>query len=452
MKLKDIALQGMRNLLRHRGRTLLTVLGVVVGCCSVVIMISIGIGMNISTQAALEQMGDLNVITVSQSSDQDAVKLDASAVLAMRSLKNVSAVIPKIRYYGSVNLYSGAGNRYKTEYISLIGEDLNQLKLEGFELTQGEWDSLRNGEVLAGEFLAYDFTDTKRPEGMNRIERYSYYDWETDSYTNLPDPYVDVMKDGFTLVIGDEPGSSEAKNVKAELKAGGVVKGSGNKNYEVSDALIMDIDALQKLLSDYARISGDKSSAAEQYSEILVVVDDITHVESAEKDIRKLGFRTSSMESIRKPMEQDLRQKQMLLGCVGAVSLFVAALGIANTMIMAISERVREIGVMKALGCFLGDIRKMFLLEAACIGLTGGITGIGLSYIISAIMNAAGGGALFGNDYDYLIDSASMDLSVIPWWLALLAVAFSILTGVAAGLYPAEKAVRVPALDAIKHE
>ena len=452
MKLKDIASQGIKNLLRHRGRTMLTVLGVVVGCCSVVIMISIGIGMNISTQATLAQMGDLNVITVNQSGEQDAKKLDESAVMAMKSINNVSSVIPKIRYYGQVTLYSGSGQRYKTDYFTLIGEDLAQLKTEGYELTEGEWESLKKGQALAGEYLAYDFSDTKRPEGMNRIERYMYYDWETDSFMDLPDPYVNVMKDSVTLVIGNEPGTPDAKNVISDVKIGGVVKGTGNKSYEVSDALIMDLNALQKLLDDYARVSGEKKQSETGYSEILVVVDDISHVESVEREIKKLGFRTSSMESIRKPMEQDLRQKQMLLGCVGAVSLFVAALGIANTMIMAISERVREIGVMKALGCYLGDIRRMFLLEAAYIGLIGGMIGIGLSYAVSAIMNSAGGGALFGNDYDFLIDAASMDLSVIPWWLAACAVLFSIMVGVLAGLYPAEKAVRIPTLDAIKHE
>ena len=94
----------------------------------------------------------------------------------------------------------------------------------------------------------------------------------------------------------------------------------------------------------------------------------------------------------------------------------------------------------------------MFLLEAAFIGLAGGMIGIGLSYAISFAMNSAGTGNLFGNSYDYLLDASASKMSVIPWWLAIAAVLFSILTGVIAGLYPAEKAVRIPALEAIKHE
>ena len=451
MKLQDIIKQGVKNLLRHRGRTMLTVLGVIVGCCSVVIMISIGIGMRISSEATLAQMGDLNKIEV-YVKDKEIAKLDDQAVARIKAIEHANVVIPKIRAEVPARLLAGAGNRYAAEYITLIGEDLDLARQEGYELAEGDWENLKKGEVLAGQYLAYAYSDTKRPEGHNRVDRYEYYDWQTDSYMDLPDSYVNLLTEPMTLVIGDEPGTQDARYVTKSLKVGAVMKEDYNRGYETSEGLLVDADVLKGLLADYAKQSGSKKAAEVEYSEIIVKVDHISDVESVEKEIRKLGFTTFSMDSIRKPMEQDMQQKQMLLGCVGAVSLFVAALGIANTMIMAISERVREIGVMKSLGCFLRDIRKLFLLEAGCIGLLGGVIGIGLSYGISTIMNAAGTGTMFGNEYDYLIDSTTMNISVIPWWLAVFAVLFSILVGVVAGLYPAEKAVRIPALDAIRHE
>lgn len=451
MKLYDIARQGVRNLLRHRGRTMLTVLGVIVGCCSVVIMISIGIGMRISSEAALAQMGDLNVITVQAPYGTEEKKLDEEAVAKISKLKNVDVVLPKLQYSGDVVLYAGSGDRYKADYVSILGTDLKQLQKVGFELTEGNWQELNAGEILAGEYLAYTFRDTKRPEGYDRIERYNYYDWETDSYQDLPDAYVSFPEDSLTLVLGNET-DQKGSPVKQELKVGGVLKENYNQGYETSEGILMDLNTLKTLLEKEARASGSGKKPVIEYTSITVVADSITNVESVEKEIRKMGYQTSSMDSIRKPMERDMQQKQMLLGCVGAVSLFVAALGIANTMIMAITERIREIGVMKALGCFLKDIRKMFLLEAGCIGLIGGIAGIGLSYGISWIMNHAGTGALFAGEYDYLVDSSAMDISVIPWWLAAFAILFSIMVGVLAGLYPAEKAVRISALEAIKHE
>ena len=451
MKLGDMARQGVKNLLRHRGRTMLTILGVIVGCCSVVIMISIGIGMRLSSEATLAQMGDLSKITVSTAGGTDAKKLDDAAVSMIRSIEHAQVVIPKIQYNGDITVYAGNGNRYQADYVSVVGEDLALAKKEGYQLTDGEWEALKNGEVLVGEYLAYAFKDTKRPDGHNQISRYDYYDWEHDSYAGLPDSYVDFSRDTITMALGSVTEGQPDTRVFKELKVGGILKEDWNRGYETTEGIIMDAETLKSLMEENARKSGGKSKDPE-YSQIIVLADDISNVETVEKEIKKLGFQTSSMESIRKPMEQDMQQKQMLLGCVGAVSLFVAALGIANTMIMAITERFREIGVMKALGCFLKDIRRMFLLEAGCIGLAGGIIGIGLSYLISFIMNKAGMGAMFSGEYDYLTDSASMNMSVIPWWLAAFAIVFSVLVGVLAGLYPSQKAVKISVLEAIKHE
>lgn len=122
---------------------------------------------------------------------------------------------------------------------------------------------------------------------------------------------------------------------------------------------------------------------------MLVKVTDITHVAAVEKEIRSMGYSTSSMESIREPMEKEARQKQMMLGGLGAISLFVAALGITNTMIMSISERTREIGIMKSLGCYVRDIRLLFLSEAGAIGLLGGLVGCVVSMLIAIGINLA---------------------------------------------------------------
>ena len=186
---------------------------------------------------------------------------------------------------------------------------------------------------------------------------------------------------------------------------------------------------------------------------VLVKVSDITKVSQVEKQIRELGFSTSSMESIRKPMEKEARQKQMMLGGLGAISLFVAALGITNTMIMSISERTREIGIMKSLGCCVKDIRILFLSEAGVIGLLGGLVGCIVSLLIAMIVNLVSFGAppgpaciaaaLVGGD-------GFSRICIVPFWLLLSAVVFSVAIGLGSGYYPANKAVQIPALEAIK--
>jgi ABC-type antimicrobial peptide transport system permease subunit len=143
-----------------------------------------------------------------------------------------------------------------------------------------------------------------------------------------------------------------------------------------------------------------------------------------------------------------------MLGGLGAISLFVAALGITNTMIMSISERTREIGIMKSLGCYVRDIRVMFLTEAGAIGLLGGLVGCVLSFLISVVINLFGlGGLSPGNLLAAAAGGEGVSrISIIPVWLLGFAVVFSVVIGVGSGYYPANKAVKIPALEAIKSE
>ena len=127
---------------------------------------------------------------------------------------------------------------------------------------------------------------------------------------------------------------------------------------------------------------------------------------------------------------------------IGGVAMLVAAISICNTMLMSIYERTREIGVMKVLGCKMSKIGAMFLTEAGIIGFGGGAMGLGISYVLSFVINTviAANGA--GDSFR----------SVIPPYLALGGVAFSVLVGVLAGLYPSQRAMRLSALAAIRNE
>ena len=137
---------------------------------------------------------------------------------------------------------------------------------------------------------------------------------------------------------------------------------------------------------------------------------------------------------------------QLILGGIGAVSLLVSAIGIANTMIMSIYERTKEIGVMKVLGCIVTDIRKLFLFEAGIIGFLGGCLGLALSFAISFVLNK------YAPEIgEQLGISSGSDISVIPLWLALAALAFSIVIGMVSGLYPAVKATKIKAIEAMRN-
>ena len=147
------------------------------------------------------------------------------------------------------------------------------------------------------------------------------------------------------------------------------------------------------------------------------------------------------MASMRDEMKKETQVIQLILGALGSIALLVSAIGIANTMTMAIYERTKEIGVMKVLGCELSDIKNMFLAEAAGIGFIGGTVGVIISYRLSFLMNKFAGAMLGGST-----------VSVIPLWLALFGMGFSTLVGIVSGYVPAVRAVKVTALSAIRHE
>lgn len=138
---------------------------------------------------------------------------------------------------------------------------------------------------------------------------------------------------------------------------------------------------------------------------------------------------------------------QTMLGSVGGLALLVASVGIANTMVMAVYERTKEIGILKAVGAAPGQIRTLFVIEASLIGLLGGIIGTvlgwllgkGLNWLILAILrwqDVNMGGTFF----------------VVPWWLVVGALALATLVGLLAGLYPAARAARLAPLDALRYE
>lgn len=456
MKTKDLLTICLQNLTRHKSRTFLTVLGVIIGCCSVVIMISIGIGMKEAQKNMLAQMGDLTIINVySAGKGSRSAKLNNQVIRRLKEMKSVEAVTPKLTAENiPITLYAGRNRRYKSAYTTIVGIDVKAAEAMGYKLTDGTWDKGGRDGVFVGENFAYMFEDTKRPSGRNTVDMYSGYDNLDESGMPVkPQPYFDSMKTAYTLDISSD--KEDDKKITRQLEAAGRMKEDYGKGEETSMGLVMDLEMLKTLLDQQAKLSGRKPEWKKGYSGALVKVKDMNQVAEVETEIKRMGFRTSSMETIRKPMEREARQKQMMLGGLGAISLFVAALGITNTMIMSISERTREIGVMKSLGCFVRDIRRIFLLEAGCIGLLGGVTGTVFSYAISFVMNMTSEGMSSSSMAGAMeADMAGLPsrLSVIPWWLSLFAVLFSIAVGVGAGYYPAGKAVKISALEAIKHD
>ena len=466
MKISDEISLSARNLLRRKGRTALTLVGVVIGTCMVVLMISLGIAQTKTNEEMLQSWGDLTQVQIygygtMMGSDGKPLYLDDAAITNIKQIPHVAAATPYAQSYNlEGEITAGRNDRYTSDIYNLIGIDPTALEPMGFALQSGSWltntpasEKATKLQVLVGSSTGYNFQDSRK--SYNSPKRYRY-EGQTDANGKELPPFVDIDKDKMTLTIKTGEGSTE-KSRSWELEIVGVLEPDGAKGYWTQSGIVLriqDMKMLQKIYNDMTKTKEESKS----YDQVYVKVDDLSNVTDVETAIHDLGFtNTYSMNQQREEMQKQVMNSQMIFGGIAAVSLLVAAINIINTMTMAIYERTREIGVMKVLGCELGNIRTMFLLESSTIGFIGGLIGLGISLIASFVLNNL---STLGQGLDlsglmgggYYMGGGGGTISIIPPWLMLAALVFATLVGLVAGILPANKAVKISALEAIRHE
>ena len=466
MKISDEISLSARNLLRRKGRTALTLVGVVIGTCMVVLMISLGIAQTKTNEEMLQSWGDLTQVQIygygtMMGSDGKPLYLDDAAIANIKQIPHVAAATPYAQAYNlEGEITAGRNGRYTSDIYNLIGIDPTALEPMGFALQSGSWltntpasEKATKLQVLVGSSTGYNFQDSRK--SYNSPKRYRY-EGQTDANGKELPPFVDIDKDKMTLIIKTGEGSTE-KSRSWELEVVGVLEPDGAKGYWTQSGIVLriqDMKMLQKIYNDMTKTKEESKS----YDQVYVKVDDLSNVTDVETAIHELGFtNTYSMNQQREEMQKQVMNSQMIFGGIAAVSLLVAAINIINTMTMAIYERTREIGVMKVLGCELGNIRTMFLLESSTIGFIGGLIGLGISLIASFVLNNL---STLGQGLDlsglmgggYYMGGGGGTISIIPPWLMLAALVFATLVGLVAGILPANKAVKISALEAIRHE
>ena len=441
----DLILMGIKNLWRRKLRTSLTILGVVIGTSSIIVMLSLGFGLTGFFEEQISQWGSLTTINVYKkwvdpSQGGKEVDLDDKAVESFRMIPNVQAVSPMLETYGTV-----INGRYIAQ-IPIKGIDPGAMEAFGFEAAEGrllnEKDELA---VVFGSSMQYNFWDPKA-----RVYREPKINLMKDRMSVTLDSsrgHVMVSSGGYTSVSGG--GGQEVKYKEYKIKTAGVLT---EGDWETSYGIYMPIKDVQMMIKDKEKAEGQKpqpgSSSQTDYNKIDVKVNDLENVTKIQDTIKEMGFEAYSLNDQLDMMKEQAAMIQAVLGGIGAVSLLVAAIGITNTMIMSIYERTREIGVMKVIGASIKDIRGLFLFESALIGLLGGIFGIGFSYLLSFLVNKFGAQS-FG---EALGMYGATKISIIPVWLALAAMGFSALIGVISGYFPARRAMKLSALDAIRTE
>ncbi len=453
MKLSDLLLMSVSNLWKRKLRTVLTVLGVVIGITSIVVMMALGNGLKESMLESYSNYTSLTQITVNSGRSWSAdgemgeeMLLNDAFVEDMSMVEHVTGVYPSLSF--SVIAKSG---KYISSWLQLRGmtpEGLANLNLpikEGTLPKSGGELTLFYGSSVLTDFYEektnrYPYWEDGTPPDIDLMESPMFIIFDTDSYWS------------WQGSSGSEPGGAPVKAPKKYLvEASGVMEGELGEWSMNSSYVFCDIEALKTQLKRVFKknqIPGQPTRSNGKpyneifYSEVIVQVDDMKNVQAITKMLQDQGYNAySDAEWIQSETEQ-MNTIQLVLGAIGAVSLLVAAIGITNTMMMSIYERTKEIGVMKVLGCDIRNIQVLFLLEAGFIGFIGGIIGVGFSYGLSVGINS--------------LMSAAMGMEGgicrIPGWLPFLAVGFAIIIGMVAGFLPSLRAMKLSPLAAIRNE
>ncbi len=458
MRFSDLLRMSSSSLWKRKVRTILTVLGVVIGVASIVVMVSLGLGLNKATMDQIESYGGLTTITVSEgsgsnssfgsssgSSSEEAKRLNDALVESLSQIEHVELVAPVL----SSRLIAKDG-QYENSWMTVYGMTPEGLEKQG--ITIGEGHLPTNSEELEffyGNQVVMDFTNSKTGEGF----------WGSDE-----EPPIDLMKDTIFYIFDPDAyyqwqSPSQGQSVKPPKKflipTAGIMAGGRDEYKAGCYNVYCNMDALKAKLKQIFKnkaIPGQPTNKNKKpykelfYNQLYVYVDKIDNVTEIQKMINDMGYEAYSNADWIQQQQQQMGLIQAVLGGIGAVSLLVAAIGIANTMMMSIYERTKEIGIMKVLGCNLGDIRMLFLLEAAFIGLIGGAVGLALSYGISVLLNNV---LKLG---EVMAGMEGAAISYIPPWLALASLGFAIVVGMLAGFFPSLRAMKLSPLAAIRNE
>ncbi|MGB3366335.1 MAG: ABC transporter permease [Acidaminobacteraceae bacterium] len=437
----DLIAMGVNNLLKRKARTILTVLGVIVGTASIVVMLSLGLGMSKSFEEQLQNFGSLNTIEVSSKAEYYGGEeegdisngkvgiLDDVGVIDIEAIKGVEAVMPMMSDW--MQIYSG---KYASD-INITGIDFSKLDKFEYKVARGVMPRADGKyEMMFG----------------STIEEQFYNPRSRDRYSNPIT--VDLLESKVMLIADRNYDPSGAKPRGININAMAILEKTNDQN---DWSAFIDIKQLEKLKTEAKRKSTNKdnndrdnnNNSKDKYTSFKVKVEDVKKVMEVQTKIKEMGFQAYSLADGLEYMENATKGIKATLGGIGAVSLFVAALGITNTMVMSIYERTKEIGVMKVLGAELKDIRRLFLFEAGMIGFFGGVIGLILSIGISEIINAVG-----MNITTVGYGGESSTISYIPLWLSGLSIVFSTVVGIIAGFYPANRAMNLSALEAIRTE
>lgn len=470
MSFFDYIRVAIKNLFRQKSRTFLTVIAITIGSLSVILMVSLLTGIKQSLIDLLQSMDAFTLVTVTRDPNSDdgggglitsgdgggenssGKKLDDAVIKTLKALPNVVDATP---IGGNIYLDKAKlEGQEKKMWASLIAYEPDT-KVFAMPITTGrKLNSDDMDKIVVGSRFVKYFGYSDRPEeliGKKVIFNMKGGGGGAPDWGPLPEkPPMNADKSWWE--------EQSKKNIEIKVEIVGIAQNGpfdDNQNY-------LNIAWAKKLMtqvrweqeeckrdqpcSNVLKLTKDDQYSKNGYGSIILKAKDTKDLKSISEAVTKLGYGVTTAEDMIEDMNEIFTGIGIVLGAIGGIALFVAAIGIINTMVMATYERTREIGVMRACGATRATIRHLFTFEAAMLGFWGGVFGLLLSVLIGKV------GTKIADKYASDLPIPIDQIAQFPWWLIASVLAFTTLVGLMSGLYPAIKAARLNPVDALRYE
>lgn len=487
MKWTDYLRTALKNFLRQKLRTFLTITAITVGSLSVILMLSLLISVRQSVMDAFQAIGAFNLVTVTRdpnavsdnpqlisSSNNDPTSdegkmIDDTTLTQIKNLPHVVDATPILSVWVKTIHLDGQAKKLWSNILAYQPETnvLTLPVLAGRNLQADDLD-----KIVVGARFVETYGYTSHPQdliGQNVVMDFEAGGGSAPDWGDLPEqPPMNADKDWYEahqktgveiraeiVGVADNRTLDDSQNY---ISLGWARRLMTSVSWQYDDTARKQCEDAQKQSGQ--NYNGDTCNQANTlklvkddmftksgYGSIIAKVDQETAVAGVGQTIAQLGYGVTTAQNMIDQMNKVFTMLSLVLGTIGGISLFVAAIGIINTMVMATFERTREIGVMRACGATRATIRHLFTFEAGLLGCIGGVFGMLFSYLFAQLAR-------------YIIQNNQADLGNIPldnvgnfpWWLVLSVIGFTTLIGLLAGVYPAIRASRLNPVDALRYE
>ncbi|MEI7026823.1 ABC transporter permease [Paenibacillus sp. y28] len=465
MKLRDYVRLGWDQLRRRKVVTALCAMGIAIGSSSIIVALAFGESVTYYSKQQMMQYMKTDEITVMKRQTGGAGGMDPSGSPGSASgsqqqgisdqLIDIIRGLPHVKTVASqeqLGMMEFRVDDTKRSHVNLTATELNTLEAFGNEFAQG---AARDEENVI--ILNYGATMGLYDERTERMRAMQQQQQETLNSREVRDEYIRQQTIVYPLYQkqlilsdfggGGPQGEAAGRKLEIPVRVVGVLK----KPEGMDDRMLMHnkigyiSPALARKINDFrSGLNGNEASSTPKgIQQLTVKADSSANVKELEELLRKLPLDVNTNLYMEEQMKDQFVIIRLVFGGVGLFVLFVASISIVVAMTMSTYQRRRQIGIMKVLGSSLGQIRNMFIVESALLGLLGGLCGIVLSYWVIWAIN------IVVNHFSGGMDEQLLFISL---WILPVGLFFALLTGIISGIYPAVKASRTDALTAIKRE